>query len=400
MYEPFYEELNHRLQDMRTKGVYKQHRYLQSPMDAAVQMEERGEVLILCSNNYLGLANHPEVIRAGQEALQVYGAGTASVRFICGTYTVHRELEERIARFLGTEASLSYVSCWNANEGTIPALMGPEDIILSDALNHASLIDACRLAGKTQRQIYRHANMTDLASKLKDAQSYRYRLIVTDGVFSMEGDLAPLADIVALAKKYRAIILVDDSHGTGVVGETGRGTADYFGVAKEIDIITGTLGKTLGGAAGGFVASRQAVIDQLSQVSRPQLFSNALPATVAASASKAFEILECEPQRVKRLHGKVDFFRNCLKEMGFKPLMSASAIIPIIIGDTAAAIRASEALLEHGVFVIGFGYPVVPEGTARLRVQISDALNEETMDRALHAFAQVGQQLGLLTSTS
>jgi glycine C-acetyltransferase len=236
---------------MHAKGVYKDHRYLQGPMDERVGMEGKGDVLILCSNDYLGLANHPEVIQAGRKALKAYGAGTASVRFICGTFTVHRELEERIARFFGTEAALSYVSCWNANTGAIPALVGPEDIILSDALNHASLIDACRLAGKTARQIYRHADMKDLEGKLAEAHSHRYRLVVTDGVFSMEGDLAPLDDIVDLARKYRAVVLVDDSHGTGVVGKTGQGTAEYFGVAEEVDIITGTLGKTLGFTACG-----------------------------------------------------------------------------------------------------------------------------------------------------
>ena len=365
-------------------------------MDTVVPMEGHGDVLVLSSNNYLGLASHPEVIKAGQDALARYGAGTASVRFICGTCRAHRDLEEALARFLKTEAALSYVSCWATNTGVVPALVGPEDAIISDQLNHASLIDACRLASKTRREIYRHANMKDLQEKLEATQSCRRRLILTDGVFSMEGDLAPLPDILDLARRYKAIVLVDDSHGTGVLGKHGRGIHEHFGVEGEVDILTSTLGKALGGAAGGFVASSAALCDMMVQISRPHLFSNALPATVAASSHKALEILEREPQRVEDIRRKSRKIREGLKSRGFKPLEGESAIIPIIVGETALAIRMSQELLKEGVFVTGFGYPVVPEGTARLRIQTCATLTDAQIDRALEAFARVGKRLGAM----
>ncbi len=380
---------------MKKKGTLKRLRYMQSPMDARVQMEGLGEIIILSSNNYLGLSNHPEVIRAGEEALKRYGAGTASVRFICGTLSIHRELEQKLAAFLGTEASLSYVSCWNANTGAIPVLAGEQDVIISDELNHASIIDGVRLC-KARRLIYKHADMRELEDRLKSSRDARNRLIATDGVFSMEGDLAPLPAIVELARKYNAVTLVDDSHGTGVMGEGGRGVAEHYGLLGQIDVITGTLGKALGGAAGGFVASSAPAIELLTQSSRPQIFSNALPATIAGSALKAVEVLEADPSLVKKLHHNTDYLRRGLRERGFNPLDSLSAIIPILLGETAFAIRMSERLLEEGVFVTGFGYPVVPEGTARLRVQASAALEREDMDRALEAFVKVGEEVGLL----
>jgi len=380
---------------MKKKGTLKRLRYMQSPMDARVQMEGCGEIIILSSNNYLGLSNHPEVIRAGEEALKRYGAGTASVRFICGTLSIHRELEQKLAAFLGTEASLSYVSCWNANTGAIPVLAGEQDVIISDELNHASIIDGVRLC-KARRLIYKHADMRELEDRLKSSRDARNRLIATDGVFSMEGDLAPLPAIVELARKYNAVTLVDDSHGTGVMGEGGRGVAEHYGLLGQIDVITGTLGKALGGAAGGFVASSAPAIELLTQSSRPQIFSNALPATIAGSALKAVEVLEADPSLVKKLHHNTDYLRRGLRERGFNPLDSLSAIIPILLGETAFAIRMSERLLEEGVFVTGFGYPVVPEGTARLRVQASAALEREDMDRALEAFVKVGEEVGLL----
>ncbi len=380
---------------MKKKGTLKRLRYLQSPMDARVKMEGRGEIIILSSNNYLGLSNHRQVIQAGEDTLERYGAGTASVRFICGTFSIHRELEQKLASFLGTEASLSYVSCWNANTGAIPVLAGEQDVIISDELNHASIIDGIRLC-KARRLIYKHANMKELEDRLKSSKDARNRLIVTDGVFSMEGDLAPLPAIVELARKYNAVILVDDSHGTGVMGESGRGVAEHFGLFGQIDVITGTLGKALGGAAGGFVASSAQVIELLTQSSRPQIFSNALPATIAGSALKAVEVLEADPSLVARLHDNTDYLRRGLRARGFIPLDAPSAIIPILVGETAFAIRMSERLLEEGVFVTGFGYPVVPEGTARLRVQASAALEREDMDRALEAFVRVGGELGLL----
>ena len=380
---------------MKKKGTLKSLRYLQSPMDARVQMEGYGEIIILSSNNYLGLSNHRGVIQAGEDALERYGAGTASVRFICGTFSIHRELEQKLASFLGTEASLSYVSCWNANAGAIPVLAGEQDVIISDELNHASIIDAVRLC-KARRLIYKHADMEELEDRLKSSKDARIRLIATDGVFSMEGDLAPMPAIVELARKYNAVTLVDDSHGTGVMGAGGRGVAEHFGLLGQIDVITGTLGKALGGAAGGFVASSAQVIEVLTQSSRPQIFSNALPATIAGSALKAIEVLEADPSLVAKLHDNTDYLRSGLRARGFNPLDAPSAIIPILVGETAFAIRMSERLLEEGVFVTGFGYPVVPEGTARLRVQASAALEREDMDRALEAFVRVGGEVGLI----
>lgn len=381
------DRLRSELRAMEESGVYKRLKHLESPMAPVAQIDGRPEMLILCSNNYLGLANHPDVVAAGVRGLYEYGAGTGSVRFICGTFDVHRRLEEALAAWIGTESALTYVSCWNANEGVIPTITGPDDVILSDELNHASIIDACRLTRGPKRLVYAHNDMVDLEAKLKEHMSARMRLIVTDGVFSMEGDLANLPMIRELADRYDAVIMVDDSHGTGVMGKTGRGTHEHFGLVGRIDIVTSTLGKALGGAAGGFVAASRPVIDYLIQRSRPQLFSNALPPTVAASALQALEVLKSEPERVKRLHENVAYFRARLTELGYKPLEGESAIIPIIVGDTAEAIRLSERLYERGVFVIGFGYPVVPEGTARLRVQLSAAHSRADLDRALAAFA-------------
>jgi glycine C-acetyltransferase len=391
----FHQRLDEAVAEMKRKGTLKVLKTLDSPMAARVAMEGRGEVLILSSNNYLGLADHPQVIAAGRQALERYGAGTASVRFICGTFTPHRELEEALARFLGTEASLSYVSCWNANTGAIPVLAGEGDAVLSDELNHASLIDGVRLA-RAQRLVYRHADLKDLEEKLVESRGARTRLIATDGVFSMEGDLAPLPGIVELAERHDAAVLVDDSHGTGVMGPTGRGTVEHYGLTGEIDVITGTLGKALGGAAGGFVAASRAVVELLTQSSRPQIFSNALPVTIAASARRAIELVEAEPERVRKLHQVARSLRERLRGIGLPPLEAPSAIIPILVGETSFAIRMSERLLDRGVFVTGFGYPVVPEGKARLRVQASAALEPGDLDAALDAFRAVGRELGLL----
>jgi glycine C-acetyltransferase len=395
MNKDYHRSLGLMIEEMKKQGTLKRLRYLQSPMDSRVQMEGIGDVIILSSNNYLGLANNPQVIRAGQEALERYGAGTASVRFICGTFSIHRELEQKLASFMGTEASLSYVSCWNANTGAIPVLAGEGDVIISDALNHASIIDGVRLS-KARRLVYKHADMGDLEQRLRSSQDAGTRLIITDGVFSMEGDLAPLREIVELAHRYNAVTLLDDSHGTGVMGKGGRGLPEHFDLLGQVDVITGTLGKALGGAAGGFVASSTQVIEMLIQSSRPQIFSNALPATIAASALKAVEVLEANPSLVKKLHDNAAYLRKGLRERGFKPLEAPSAIIPILVGETSFAISMSEKLLAEGIFVTGFGYPVVPEGTARLRVQASAALEQEDMDRALEAFSKVGTELGIL----
>ncbi|MBC5815750.1 MAG: glycine C-acetyltransferase [Candidatus Eremiobacteraeota bacterium] len=400
MNSSFSERLQTELDKLKAAGTYKHLRHITSAMAPEVDMEEAGHVIVLSSNNYLGLSDQREVIDAGIEGLERYGAGTASVRFICGTFDIHRTLESRIAAFLSTEASLTYVSCWTANTGLFPTICEEGSTIISDELNHASIIDGCRLATKSKRERYKHSDMADLEEKLKNANPQGPILIVTDGVFSMEGSLANLPEIVNLAKKYNAVTVVDDSHGTGVMGRTGRGTIEHFGLEGQIDIITGTLGKALGGAAGGFVAGSHALIETLIQKSRPQLFSNALPATVACSSLAAIDYLDDHPELIERLRSNVAYFRDGLKTLGFKPLDGESAIVPIIVGDTAFAIAMSDKLLKKGVFVTGFGFPVVPEGTARIRVQVSAKLTREEMDRALSAFEEVGREAGVLQTHS
>jgi len=397
MNQAFEAKLQENLDALKAAGTYKHLRHLTTPMAPEVHMEEAGDVIVLSSNNYLGLSDQPEVVEAGKAGLDKYGAGTASVRFICGTFDIHRILEDRIAQFLGTEASLTYVSCWNANTGLFPTICEEGSAIISDTLNHASIIDGCRLASKSRRERYKHGDMQDLEEKLQAVQGCFPILIVTDGVFSMEGNLAKLPEIVALAKKYNAITVVDDSHGTGVTGKTGRGTIEHYGLTGQVDIITGTLGKALGGAAGGFVAGSRALIDTLIQKSRPQLFSNALPATVACSALEAIDYLDSHPGLVDTLRANIAYFRDGLKKLGYKPLEGESAIVPIIVGETSFAIAMSDKLLKRGIFVTGFGFPVVPEGTARIRTQLSAKLTKEEMDRALVAFEAVGKEAGLLT---
>jgi glycine C-acetyltransferase len=389
------EDIRRELDGLRDLGTYKRFNTLESPQGPVVRMRGRGNVVVLSSNNYLGLADHPRVRHAARDAIEEYGAGTASVRFICGTFAPHHDLEESLAELSGTEAALSYVSCWNANEALIPTLTDPDTVILSDELNHASIIDAIRLSKPARKVLYPHSDMGALREGLTSCEPHQRKLIVTDGVFSMEGDLAKLADIVELARAHDAVVVVDDSHGTGVMGATGRGVAEHFGLLGEIDVITGTLGKALGGAAGGYVASSHEVCDLLAQRSRPQLFSNALPPTVAASSREAVRVLRDVPQLVARLHENVRYFRASLQELGFAPLDGEAAIIPIIVGETARAIELSNALLDRGVFVTGFGFPVVPEGTARIRVQMSAALERVHLDRALDAFAAVGREAGL-----
>jgi len=391
MNRAFNRDLTVELDALRSAGTYKRLRHLTTPMDARVRMEEAGDVIVLSSNNYLGLADHPEVIAAGVEGLKRYGAGTASVRFICGTLDIHRRLEEKIATFFGFEAALTYVSCWTANEGLLPTVGVAGTTLISDELNHASIIDGCRLAAAKKLR-YKHSDMADLERRLQEAEGRAF--IVSDGIFSMEGDAAKLPEIVALAQRYDAVTIVDDSHGTGVMGATGRGTIEHFGLEGQIDILTGTLGKALGGAAGGFVAGSGALIDMLIQRSRTQLFSNALPATVAASALRAIEVVELHPELLAKQRENVAYFRAGLERLGFQPLPGPSAIIPIIVGETAFAIAMSDRLLREGVFVTGFGYPVVPEGSARIRVQMSAALDRADLDRALAAFEKVGHDVG------
>ncbi len=384
---------------LKADRVYKRLNHLESPQGARVRMEGRGEVIVLSSNNYLGLANHPQVVQAGVDALRRYGAGTASVRFICGTFALHRELETELAQLAGTPASLSYVSAWNANEAFTPTHAGPDDVVISDELNHASIIDSVRLAKsitKCRSAVYKHSDMDDLREKLAASRDARRRFIWTDGVFSMEGSIAKLPDILELAREFDAIVLMDDSHATGVLGATGRGTAEHFGVIGEVDVITSTLGKALGGAAGGFVAAAESVVDLLTQRSRPQLFSNALPPTVAASSLAAVRVLNAEPERVTRLRDNANWFRGAIREAGFTPLDGETPIVPIIVGETALAIRMSELLLEQGVFVTGFGFPVVPKGEARVRCQVSADHTRDDLEQVVRAFTVAGRTAGIL----
>ncbi len=391
------QQLTSELDALKKAGTLKNFRHITTPMQPALHLEEAGDVIVLSANNYLGLSNHPKVVQAGKDALDAYGAGTASVRFICGTFDIHRALEKTLAKLHKQQAALTYPSCWQANTGVIPALTGAEDVIIADALNHASLIDGCRMS-KAKRMIYAHSDMNELRARLTEAKALNPRriFIITDGVFSMEGDIVKLPEVVALKKEFGAIILMDDCHGVGVIGATGRGCAEHFDLEDEVDIITGTLGKALGGAAGGYVAADQAVIDYLNQVSRPQLFSNALPTTVAASAKAAIEVMLDEPELLTRQRALVARMRSGLKAAGFKPLEGESAIVPIIVGETSFAIKMSEELLKQGVFITGFGFPVVPEGHARLRIQICATLTDAQVDTAIEKITSVGKHLGVI----
>lgn len=397
--QQFTKELRATLEQLKADRVYKRLNYIDSPQSARVKMEGRGEVLILSSNNYLGLCDEPSVVDAGIDGLRRFGAGTASVRFICGTFTVHRELEGALARFVGTEASMTYVSAWNANEGLTATVAQEGDFIVSDALNHASIIDSMRLAKaitKCTTAVYKHGDMDDLRAKLAEQRGAKRRLVWTDGIFSMEGAIAKLPDILEIARQFNAIVAVDDSHASGVLGTCGRGTAEHCGVLGEVDIITSTLGKALGGAAGGFVAGSAELADMLTQRSRPQLFSNALSPTVAASALAAIRFIEAHPDRVATLRDNTKYFRERIVEAGFKPLAGETPIVPIIVGETAAAIQMSDMLLDEGVFVTGFGYPVVPQGQARVRCQLSAAHSRADLDAAVAAFKTVGRKLKLI----
>jgi len=381
---------------MEQAGTRKTIPVLRSPQGPVVELEGRGEVICLCSNDYLGLAADPAVVGAATEGLIRYGAGTASVRFICGKFEPHVELERDLAELLCTPSSLTYTSCWNANAALLDALCDVPAAIFSDRLNHASIIDGMRLARPAHKAVFEHSDMDDLRRVLSEAPATERRLIVTDGVFSMEGDLARMPELAALASEHEATLIVDDSHGIGVVGETGRGVMERFDLLGRDDIVlTGTLGKALGGAAGGFVAGSQALCDTLEQRSRAQLFSNGLPPSVACGARAAVAVLRDDPSRVDQLRRNVEHMRTAIAQTGLKPLEGQSAIVPIIVGATSDAIHASQMLLEHGVYVTGFGYPVVPEGTARIRIQLSAALEPAQIDRAAEAISAVGRQLGL-----
>jgi glycine C-acetyltransferase len=372
----------------KKNGTYKVMPELTGPSGPTVHLTDGREVVNLCSNNYLGLANHPDVVAKAKEALECYGNGTASVRFICGTFSIHAQLENAIAQFLGMERATTYASCWNANEALVPTLLRDGGAVISDELNHASIVDACRLCGKNaQRLIYQHSDMQDLKRCLEKAKDSPRILIITDGVFSMEGDLAKLDSIVELAKTFNALVAVDDSHAHGVVGQTGRGTPEYFGV--PVDIITGTLGKTLGGATGGFIAGPEAVIELMEQYSRPQLFSNALSPATAGGALAAIDLLKQEPERVSHLQKNVAYLREGLRKLDYEVIESVTAILPIMVGETAKAIHLSRKMLEHGLLITGFSFPVVPEGTARLRAQVCSLHTRNHLDKVLALFESV-----------
>jgi len=391
----FEERLRGELADMHERGVYKEMQHILGPQSAVVDIEGRGEVVNLCSNNYLGLCDEPAVVQAVKDGAERYGAGTSSVRFICGTFQIHRELEDRISDFLELPASLTYSSCWTANEGLFAPLLSPEDALISDALNHASIIDGIRLC-KARRIIYKHMDMDSLREALEGTSDARHRLVMTDGVFSMEGEIAPLPEIRELCDRYDAIMVVDDSHSTGVLGDTGRGTPEHFGMHGEVDIITSTLGKALGGMAGGFTSSSRPVIDYLTQQSRTQLFTNAIAPSSACGALAAIDFLEANPERVVKLRENTRYFREGLIGLGYRPIEGDTPIVPVIIGEASAAISLSRQLLDEGVFVIGFGFPVVPQGEARIRCQVSAAHERSHLDRVLSALETVGGRLGIL----
>jgi glycine C-acetyltransferase len=394
MNEAVIERLRAELAGLRAQGLYKGERVLTSPQGGVVRAGGH-DVINLCANNYLGLANHPAVRAAAQRSLDEYGYGMASVRFICGTQKPHKLLEQRLAAFLGHEDVILYSSCFDANGGLFETLLDERDAVISDALNHASIIDGIRLC-KAQRLRYANSDMAELEKCLQEAKGARTRLIATDGVFSMDGFIAKLPQICDLAQAHDALVMVDDSHATGFMGAGGRGTPEHCGVAARVDILTGTLGKALGGGSGGYVAARREVIEWLRQRSRPYLFSNSIPPMVAAASLAVLELLEHTPQLRAQLFDNTRFFRDGLAKAGFTLKPGEHPIIPVMLGDAALAGRMAEALLARGVYVIGFSYPVVPQGQARIRTQMSAALTREQLTRALEAFASVGRELGVL----
>jgi glycine C-acetyltransferase len=388
------ERLRGELAALREQGLYKSERVLAGPQGGVVRAAGR-EVINLCANNYLGLANHPAVRAAAQRSLDRYGYGMASVRFICGTQETHKELEGRLARFLGTEDVILYSSCFDANGGLFETLLDERDAVISDALNHASIIDGIRLC-KAQRLRYANSDMGALENCLRQAQGARTRLIATDGVFSMDGFIANLRGICELAERYDALVMVDDSHATGFMGPTGRGTHEHCGVAARVDILTGTLGKALGGGSGGYIAARREVVEWLRQRSRPYLFSNSIPPVVAAASLAVLDLLEGSTQLREQLFENARFFRAAMSAAGFDLKPGEHPIIPVMLGDATLATRMADALLERGVYVIGFSYPVVPKEQARIRTQMSAALTRAQLERAVAAFTEVGRSLGVL----
>jgi glycine C-acetyltransferase len=380
---------------LKSQGLFKAERIISTPQDAAIRVADGSEVINLCANNYLGLANHPSLVAAAHDALDRYGYGMASVRFICGTQTIHKELEERVSEFLGTEDTILYSSCFDANGGLFETLLGPEDAVISDALNHASIIDGIRLC-KAKRLRYAHNDMDELEARLEEAADCRTKLIATDGVFSMDGTIANLEAICDLADRHGALVMMDDCHATGFLGEQGRGTHEYRGVLGRIDIITSTLGKALGGASGGFTSGRREIVDWLRQRSRPYLFSNTLAPVIAATSVRVLDLLADGASLRDRLRQNTSYFRSQLEELGFNLLPGDHPIIPVMLGDARVASEMADRLLAEGVYVVGFSFPVVPKGQARIRTQMSAGLERSHLDRAIAAFEKVGRELGVI----
>lgn len=393
MSRKFEDHLRRQLDDVREQGLEKSERLIQTPQNPHVEVTGGRAVLNLCANNYLGLADNPEIVQAAHAALDRWGYGMASVRFICGTQQIHRDLERRLSEFLGTDDTILYSSCFDANGGLFETLLSAEDAVISDELNHASIIDGIRLC-KARRYRYKNNDMADLEAQLQEARSARFRMIATDGVFSMDGYLANLPEICALADKYDALVMVDDSHAVGFMGPGGRGTPEHFGVSDRIDVLTGTLGKALGGASGGYTSGRQAIVDWLRQRSRPYLFSNSLAPMIVGGSLKALDMLSSSGELRARLGDNTRYFRDGLTKLGFSLLPGVHPIVPVMLGDAALAKRMADRLLELGVYVVGFSYPVVPLGKARIRTQMSAAHTKEDLDFALTQFAAVRRELG------
>ncbi len=398
MSQTFFDSLAKQTEALKTEGLFKSERLIKGPQQAAIKVQCNGstsEVLNLCANNYLGLANHPEVVAAAHKALDEFGYGMASVRFICGTQTIHKTLEERISAFLGTEDTILYPSCFDANGGLFETILGPDDAVISDALNHASIIDGIRLC-KAQRFRYANDDMQDLEANLESAADANNRLVVSDGVFSMDGTIASLDQICDLAAKHNAMTMIDDCHATGFLGESGRGTHEYRGVVGRIDIITGTLGKALGGASGGYTSGRKEIVGWLRQRSRPYLFSNSVAPMIAASSIAVLDLLERDNSLQQQLHSNAAYFREQMTERGFDLKPGEHPIIPVMLGDARLATEMADRLLQRGVYVIGFSFPVVPKGQARIRTQMSAGLTRAQLDKAIDAFTVVGRELNVI----
>ncbi|MGC9470946.1 MAG: glycine C-acetyltransferase [Bacteroidales bacterium] len=395
MYGKIKEHLQQELAGIQEAGLFKEERIITSPQGAEISISTGEKVLNFCANNYLGLSNHPELVKAAKEALDSRGFGLSSVRFICGTQDIHKTLEKKIADFFGTEDTILYAACFDANGGVFEPLLGPEDAIISDALNHASIIDGVRLC-KAQRYRYQNADMADLEEQLKKAQEQRFRLIVTDAVFSMDGNVAPLSRILELAEKYDAMVMIDEAHSAGVVGETGRGVTELFDCRGKVEIITGTLGKAFGGGIGGFTTGKKEIIEMLRQRSRPYLFSNSLPPSVVNAGIRMFDMMSETNELQDKLHWNTKYFFNEMKAAGFDLKPTQSAIVPIMLYDAKLSQDFARKLLDEGIYVIGFYYPVVPKGQARIRVQLSAAHEKEHLDRAVKAFTKIGREMGVL----